>query len=261
MKRETSDLEKYFRNNDGRLMHKWSHYFDIYDSHFSRFRNKEVVILEIGVSHGGSLQMWREYFGDKAKIYGIDINPGCKELEEENIKIFIGSQSDRKFLRQIKEIIPKVDILIDDGGHTMKQQIISFEELFTHIKDDGVYLCEDLHTSYWLKWGGGYKRRSTFIEYSKNFIDYLNAFHSKQRKLKVNSFTRSVHSIHYYDSIIVIEKRKREAPLSEKTGNPSFENPTNLTTFRKVKIKMMKASLTIINKSLRFLGLPGITWR
>jgi len=222
MNKEISGLEKYFRNNNKRLIHKWNHYFDIYERHFNRFRNKEIVILEIGVLQGGSLQMWKDYFGDKAKIFGIDIDPRCKELEEKNIKIFIGSQSDRKFLRKIKETIPLVDILIDDGGHYMDQQIVSYEELFSHIKNNGVYLCEDLHTSYWPKWGGGHKKSDTFIEYSKNFIDYLHAFHSKQSSLKVNSFTRSADSIHYYDSIIVIEKRNREKPLSLKSGEKSF---------------------------------------
>ncbi len=84
-----TDLEVYFRKNDKRLIHKWAHYFDIYDRHFARFRDKEIVILEIGVSQGGSLQMWKDYFGPKAKIYGIDVNPQCKQLEEDNIKIFI----------------------------------------------------------------------------------------------------------------------------------------------------------------------------
>ena len=86
MKEKTSDLELYFRNNSGRLIHKWNHYFDVYERHFNRFRNKEIIILEIGISQGGSLQMWKNYFGSKTKIYGIDINPKCKELEEEGIK-------------------------------------------------------------------------------------------------------------------------------------------------------------------------------
>lgn len=166
--------------------------------------------------------MWKNYFGENAKVYGIDIDPRCKEFEEENLEIFIGSQSDRHFLKGIKKSIPKVDILIDDGGHTMEQQIVTYEELFDHIKEEGVYLCEDLHTSYWAEYGGGHKRRGTFIEYSKNFIDYLNAFHSRQRSLSVNSFTRSVHSVHYYDSIVVIEKRKMDPPFDEKTGVASF---------------------------------------
>ena len=226
-----NDLERYFRNNDKRLIHKWAHYFDIYDKHFSRFRGKEVVILEIGVSEGGSLQMWKYYFGDKANIYGIDIIPGCKNFEEDNIKIFIGSQTDRKFLNSVLAQIPSIDILIDDGGHTMAQQSVTFDTLFDHIKENGVYLCEDLHTSYWKEFGGGYKRKGTFIEKSKNFIDDLNAYHSRQSSFKANHFTKTVDSIHYYDSIIVIEKKLREPPYAEKTGKPSFEQE-NLSHFK-----------------------------
>ncbi|WP_069659305.1 class I SAM-dependent methyltransferase [Arcticibacter eurypsychrophilus] len=255
-----NDIEKYFRENDQRLIHKWNHYFDVYEKHFSRFRNKEVVILEIGVSQGGSLQMWKDYFGVNAKIYGIDVNPKCKDLEEENIKIFIGSQSDRKFLKTVKQQMPPIDILIDDGGHTMNQQIVSYEELFSSIKDNGVYFCEDVHTSYWLGHGGGYKRRGTFIEYSKKFIDLLNAYHSEQRALNVNDFTRSVDSIHFYDSIVVVEKKKRSAPFDEKTGITSFQN-NKKTKLQKIQDRLIKESLTTINKTLRFFRLGGFIWK
>lgn len=265
MTNNTNDLEKYFRNNTDRLIHKWNHYFDIYDRHFNRFRNKEIVILEIGVSHGGSLQMWKNYFGKNAKIYGIDIDPKCKELEEDNIKIFIGSQSDRKFLKEVKKSIPKIDILIDDGGHTMEQLRVSFEELFDHVKSNGVYLAEDLHTSYWLAFGGGYKRRNTFIEYSKDFIDYLNAYHSRQKKLNVNSFTKSVDSLHYYDSILVIEKRIKKEPFHEKTGKISFniQIQNKLTLPQKImhKLNIKTRMLSLINKGLRFFRLPGFIWK
>jgi hypothetical protein len=217
-----------------------------------------VVILEIGVSQGGSLQMWKDYFGEKAKIFGIDIDPRCKTLEEDNIKIFIGSQSDRKFLKEIKQQIPPIDILIDDGGHMMHQQIVSYEELFPHIKEDGVYLCEDLHTSYWLDCGGGYKRRGSFIEYSKNFIDYLNAWHSEQKSLRVNDFTKSVDSITYYDSVIVIKKkRKNNPPHAEQTGNPSFEN-TPRTPLQEKLYRIKYRFLRVINSTLRFLKIKGV---
>jgi len=218
-----NDLEKYFTENTGRLMHKWKHYFEIYDRHFSRFRGTDVHIVEIGVYQGGSLQMWKQYFGPNAKIFGIDINPHRKKLEEEQIKIFIGDQEDRVFLKSLIKKIPRIDILIDDGGHTMKQQIRTFEELFTHISKNGVYLCEDLHTSYWPKFFGGYKKCGTFIEYSKNFIDYINAWHSVQAsRLSVTGFTKSVHSLHYYDSVLVIEKRPIEKPFHLKTGTPEI---------------------------------------
>jgi hypothetical protein len=219
-----SILESYFHNNDKRLIHKWKHYFGVYETHFERFRGKRPVILEIGVSQGGSLQMWKSYFGEGVTIIGIDVDPNCKNLEEPGIQIHIGSQSDRKFLRDLKTKIPKVDIILDDGGHTMEQQIVSFEELFDHVKEEGIYAVEDLHTSYDIWFGGGHKRRGSFIEYSKNFIDYVNAWHSQQRSLAVNDFTRSVNSLHYYDGIMLIEKRKREKPYTVKSGQLSFES-------------------------------------
>lgn len=207
-----NDLQKYFETNQKNLIHKWNHFFEIYDRHFSRFRNKEITILEVGVYQGGSLQMWKDYFGKKAKIFGLDVNPKCKELEEDQIEIMIGSQEDRNFLKSLKQKIQKIDILLDDGGHTMNQQIITFKELYPHIKDNGVYLCEDLHTSYWEEYGGGYKKPGTFIEYSKNFIDQINAWHSREELLKVNDFTKTAKSLHFYDSILVIEKGIVEKP-------------------------------------------------
>ncbi len=226
-----NDLEQYFYNNPGRVIHKWRHYFEIYERHFSRYRGRPVTIVEIGVYKGGSLQMWKHYFGPQARIYGIDIDPACQEFAEAQVEILRGSQEDRSFLRSVRERIPHIDILIDDGGHTMQQQIVTFEELFAHVARDGVYLCEDLHTSYWSEYGGGARRPGTFIEYSKNFIDYIHAWHARPRKwherlvapfsheLDVTDFTRSAHSLHFYDSILVIEKRPMERPSDTKTGS------------------------------------------
>lgn len=233
----TNDLERYFSHNSGRLIHKWKHYFEIYERHFSRFRGTDVHVVEFGVSHGGSIEMWKQYFGPKCRVFGIDINPHCQKLEEPQIEIFIGDQEDRRFLRSVAEKIPRIDILIDDGGHTMKQQIRTYEELFPRIEPNGVYLCEDLHTSYWRRWGGGLRKRGTFIEYSKHFIDALHAWHSRQpRRLAVTEFTRSVHSLHYYDSVLVIEKRPIEKPCHQHTGQaaiPDWNPPRSLA--KKIK--------------------------
>jgi 23S rRNA U2552 (ribose-2'-O)-methylase RlmE/FtsJ len=256
-----SDLEKYFRNNPGRLIHKCAHYFDIYERYFSRYRGKELVILEIGVHHGGSLQMWKRYFGERVKIYGIDINPECKKFEEENIKIFIGSQSDRQFLKSVRLQIPEIDVLIDDGGHTMQQQIITFEEIFNHVKADGIYLCEDLHTSYWLKYGGGYKRKGTFIEYSKNIIDQLNAHYSEQGSLKIDSLTKSIYSMHYYNGMLVIEKGVVSNFKDEKTGTPSLNNEFINKKIPKWLYKPAYIAVYAVNSVLRFFRLPGIIWK
>ncbi len=233
-----NDLEKYFSSNTGRLIHKWQHYFEIYDRHFSRYRGTDVHIVEFGVSQGGSLQMWRNYFGPQAKIYGVDINPDCAKLEEDGVKIFIGDQESRPFLRSLMQSIPKIDILIDDGGHTMKQQINTFEECFPHIEKNGVYLCEDLHTSYMRKWGGGYKKQGTFIEYSKKFIDSLHAWYSEEpEQFTVSDLTRTTHSLHYYDSILVIEKMPIEKPVDVKTGQRTV---STYSFARKIKHKLKK---------------------
>jgi len=212
-------LRQIFAQNNGRVIHKWDHYFNIYERHFSAFRGKKVTVVEMGVNHGGSLRMWKDYFGPQSQIIGVDINPKCKQVEEEGISVVIGDQGDRNFLQSLRESFPQIDILIDDGGHMMQQQIVTFEELFPHLAHNGVYLCEDLHTSYWKEFKGGLKRKNTFIEYSKNLIDFLNAWHSQDPKqLPVNEFTRSAHSLHYYDSVLVIEKRPMEQPQTLMSG-------------------------------------------
>jgi len=216
-------LSDYFNANRGRLIHKWLHYFDIYERHFERFRGTDVHVLEIGVYHGGSLQMWKDYFGPRARIFGVDLVEVCKLLEEDQIEIFIGDQGDRGFLRALAARLPRIDILIDDGGHVLAHQIATFEELFPAISPTGVYLCEDLHTSYWSEFGGARGKPGTFIEYSKRLIDQLNAWHSEETlEFAPDAFTRSAHSMHFYDSVLAIEKRPIERPLHLKTGTPSF---------------------------------------
>ncbi|HLL60229.1 MAG TPA: SAM-dependent methyltransferase, partial [Candidatus Nitrosocosmicus sp.] len=123
-------LKEYFKKNNGRYIHKWVHYFDIYHRHFDSFRGKNITVLEFGVWHGGSLQMWKHYFGKNAKIIGIDINPACKNLEEDQIEIYIGDQENRDFLKQLVQKIGAIDVVIEDGGHFMNQQITTYEEIF-----------------------------------------------------------------------------------------------------------------------------------
>src|SRR5215831_10142146 len=146
-----NELEHFFFNEDHRMIHKWRHYFEVYDRHLIHLKEsgQRVNLLEIGISHGGSLQMWNYYFKNNVNIYAIDVNPECKKFESDNVKIFIGSQEDPTFLKFLKENTPPIDVLIDDGGHAMRQQITTFEILFEHLQENGIYICEDLHTSYW----------------------------------------------------------------------------------------------------------------
>ena len=216
-------LQRYFLGNSGRLIQKWHHYFEIYHRHFESFRGRSPVVLEIGVFHGGSLRMWKEYFGPGAKIVGLDLDPRCRELEEDGVSIMIGDQADRRFLAEVRQRHPQVDIVIDDGGHQMQQQIVSFEELYPHIQPRGVYLCEDIHTSFVSRYEGGYRRRGTFHEYSKGLTDKLYAWYSEDAAaFQVDEFTRGTYAMHFYDSVLVIEKRPMQPPQQSITGKPSF---------------------------------------
>ena len=220
-RRRENPLLDFFEAGDGRLVWKWMHYFDIYDRHFSPWRGRPVKILEAGVYQGGSLQMWRHYFGRRAIVVGIDIEPQCKQFEEPGVEIFIGDQADREFLRRIRAEAGPFDIVIDDGGHTMEQQIATFEELFPALNSPGVYLVEDLHTSYWDEYGGGYKRPGTFIEYAKDLVDQLHAWHSRDpAQHPVTDVTRQVRGMHVYDSVIVLDKADVAEPVVRKSGHP-----------------------------------------
>src|SRR5579862_3356679 len=90
-----NELEHEFYGHTGRQVHKWGHYLEVYDRFFAPIRRsgKPVGILELGVQHGGSLQLWRKYFGPRARIAGIDIDPRT-EFTSEDVKVFVGSQVD-----------------------------------------------------------------------------------------------------------------------------------------------------------------------
>jgi cephalosporin hydroxylase len=177
-------------------------------------------MIEIGIFNGGSLKMWKDYFGPKATIVGVDINPGCKKYEEPGIEIVIGDQADPKFLQELSNRYPNFSVVIDDGGHRMDQQITTLEELYLPMHNDGVYLCEDTHTSYMPAFGGGHQKLNTFIEYTKKLIDQLNAFHVEENEyLAQNYFTQATDSIHFYDSVVVIEKKSRTKPDQVVYGN------------------------------------------
>lgn len=210
-------LHRYFLNNSNKLLDKWLHYFDIYERHLERFRGKKPTMIEIGVFGGGSLQMWKSYLGEGARIIGVDINPECKRHEDENIEIFIGSQDDESLLASIVEKYGNIDIVLDDGSHMMKHMIDTFNFLYPRISPTGTYLVEDLHTCYWDNYDGGLRREGSFIEMAKGKIDELNAVHSRGTQ-EVTPFTRSTASICCYDSIIAFEKRPQARRQAVKTG-------------------------------------------
>jgi hypothetical protein len=125
---------------------KYAHGFiDVYEPYFNEVSNSKHI-LEIGVYYGGSLKYLSDKFKD-GNIYGIDIEDKT-QYDEERVKTYIVNQEDRDSLNSfLKEVDVEFDIIIDDGGHTMKQQQVSFGLLFKRLKKGGIYILEDLHTS------------------------------------------------------------------------------------------------------------------
>jgi hypothetical protein len=152
----------------------WVHgYTKWYDRHFNHLRNEKLKILEIGVFRGASLLLWKEAF-PKSKVYGIDKNTAIwKELlhGKKDIKVFVGQQQDKKFLKE--QVIPNApfDIIIDDGSHWPKQQLATFEALWPHIKSGGFFVIEDLHGNYWDKMKG---QNRIMTERIKKVVDEVN---------------------------------------------------------------------------------------
>lgn len=184
---------------------------DIYDKYFINIRYNVKKFVEIGILNGQSLRMWKEYFPN-AIIYGIDINPDCKQYEEERIKCFIGDQNDDNFLLKIKNIIGKYDILVDDGSHITKHQIKSFNFLYENCNNNGFYIIEDLRNSY-EEWNSNHDIRNLWpgMKYNKkedSLKNYRNEFNifllDKIKDLDWHKADK-MFVIHNYPQLIIFE--------------------------------------------------------
>lgn len=182
-----------------------------YDRHFRQFATQDIRLLEIGIggfedprSGGGSLRMWREYFR-RGMIYGLDFYR--KEIDAPRIKTIQGDQADPQFLSQMAEEIGPLDIIIDDGSHLNDNVITSFRVLFPHLRDGGVYVIEDLQTSYWRGWGGNpvdLSTPGTSIGFLKTLIDGLN--HQEFSRPEPAATDHSITSLHFYHNMAFIVK-------------------------------------------------------
>jgi hypothetical protein len=199
-----TDLWRAFLSHVGPIAHKWTHYFPVYEAHLAKYRNRPMLMWEIGVGEGGSLQLWKGYLGPLAQIIGLDLLDKT-ECEEEQIAIRTGHQADPVFLQSVLDEFGAPDVVIDDGSHMMDDVGATFAYLYPRISPVGVYIVEDLHTAYWSEFGGGLGEPGSFIEMAKGLIDELNADHARGA-LAATAFTASTLSMHFYDSMVVFER-------------------------------------------------------
>jgi hypothetical protein len=207
---------------DHRRMHKWHQYFPVYESHFARFRNRHVTLFEIGIGEGGSLQQWRRYLGPFAIIVGMDVYPRCKQVEEDQVHVRIGSQADAGFLAGVVAEFGPPDIVIDDGSHLQHHVNTSFDVLYPVVAKNGVYLVEDLHAAYWPNHGGGVGAPGSFIETAKAYIDAMHADYAAPEQAVRRPAGERTTSIHVYDSVVVFEVGERRVMAHGTTGNPAL---------------------------------------
>jgi hypothetical protein len=220
-------------NRAGAPLDKWIHYFPIYTRHLERYRNRPVRVLEIGVYRGGGLEMLQRYLGPDATIVGLDVDEVARAAAQGRYVVELGDQQDPEVLRAVVERHGPFDVVIDDGGHSVDQQVTSIETLFPLLEDGGTYLVEDCHTSYWpehAQYAPADPSAGSFIDWVKARVDDLNAYHfSKQLDVPVPWATH-VDGLHVYDSVVVLDKAPRFAPFSEVSGVPEFiTRPRQLT--------------------------------
>ena len=204
------EMARLFFDTRGHMIHKWLHYLPIYERYFASFRGTPVRMLEIGVSGGGSLDLWRRYFGFDAVIYGVDIDPACAAVASPPNQVRIGSQADPRFLLGVVGEMGALDIVLDDGSHVSSHQRVSFETLFPRLVEGGLYVIEDLQTAYWADYDGGYRRPGTAIELVKRMVDDMHAWY--HRRPTATPAKDEIGAIHVHDGIVVIEKRRRAPP-------------------------------------------------
>jgi hypothetical protein len=208
---------------------KWEHYFDIYDHCLSRFYDKKISFLEIGIQNGGSIEVAQKLFDPKSSLSGLDIDPRCSDINNilKDVKIYIGSQVDEQVLKKIAaDHNNKFNVIIDDGSHIQSHMIFTFTRMFQFINDGGIYLIEDTHTNY------SPSHQDSFFgiglyDYFKGLSERLNLDYmdpaSRQRyrvprnerdkKDYHNDISHFIFSIEFFDSIIAIRKKQKLEPL------------------------------------------------
>jgi hypothetical protein len=212
-------LEGWFRaNQSGPGVWKWKHYFPAYEQALSRYRGRRPVVAEIGVFSGGSLRMWRDYFGPGAHIHGIDIDPSCRSYESDGVSIHIGDQGSRAFWRGFRLAVPHLDVLIDDGGHLTEQQLVTLEETLGHIAPGGTLIVEDIH--------GCPNEFSAFLERLVGELHSANPLAGG--KFAPTAFQGMVESLTVLPFMVILRKRDRRLEVLESERRGTEWQPAKL---------------------------------
>jgi hypothetical protein len=207
-------------------------YERFYDYFLSPFKNKNIKFFEIGVDAGRSLKMWNDYF-TKAKIYGMDIGHG---YDHKKGKVFKGDQSKIEDLNTIINELYRCEIIIDDGSHVPEHQLFSFNYLFENLLSfGGIYIIEDIETSYWkdstlydYEIKAGYNKSNNIVKIFRKVSDIVNReFLTEKALLKIKSYgkinfenLKYISFIMFGQNCIIIKKMSKDE--YKKFGNRKY---------------------------------------
>lgn len=190
---------------------KTTSYFPVYAQLFGHLRNTDSTFVETGILDGGSLFMWRNWLGPKARIIGVDLNPEAKKWESQGFEIHIGDQGDPAFWSEALPKMGQIDAFLDDGGHQSFQQIVTVSALVDYCQHDCVVAVEDTYTSF-MKDFSSYGPHS-FLEYAKDATDcivgrsfdlYKDRFETPVNSKSIREFSK-VFSIQFFNGIVAFQ--------------------------------------------------------
>jgi len=227
---------------------KLDNYFEIYEYLLSSYIGKKITIVEIGVLSGGSLQFWRKIFGNNARIIGIDLNEDAKKWSKFGYDIYIGNQGKKSFWENFFKDVGSVDIIIDDGSHTYFEQITTLLSCVPNINNNGLFITEDVHSSFQRKYG--YPSKYSFVNFTKLISDFL---HSKfERSDKKSDYLPyevqdKIFSIEHFSSIVAIKIKDNQKKITKLVFNDgakdqvkhafTYEDESNLRIILRYLIK------------------------
>ena len=198
-------------------------YHRTYDEVLRKYRKREVTFFEIGTFRGESLEVWRRYFTNHKLIMGLSYGNGQKEFlvedKEKKTRIYLGDQSNATLLQQLCKENGPFDIILDDGSHVPSHQQISYNALFPCVKEGGLYMIEDIETSYWREGAEiyGYHLRNVGLGKSENVVeafkqvpDVLNRIYFLNPKYSKVPHDHLIRSITFAQNLIVIQKGTKE---------------------------------------------------
>jgi O-antigen biosynthesis protein len=220
---QQTTLSQLYHEHQGKLSDKWSLYLDELDRIIEPYRDQRIRLFEIGVQNGGSLEIWGRYFANAEIILGCDNDPKIRSLTytDPRIRVVVGDANSDECETEILHQATSLDVIIDDGSHVSGDIIKSFARYFPHLNEHGLYIVEDLHSSYWANFGGGLHAPLSAMAFFKRLADVLNHEHwriNKARTSIIKGFAKSlgiqfdeldlarIHSIEFLNSLCVIKK-------------------------------------------------------